>query len=450
MSSNTERETLSQKDKPDAPSLIKKPQGVDITVVIVCVLLAVFFLLTIISQLVRHFHNPLRTEFALYYEDTESVLFKGVYIRTERQIAPAGFAQYANNPDSVIHYTNKCGAKLSINSVIAVVYSSQAEISNRRRIVELQEQIDTLSEARLFVGASTVETQSSAQIEAFSGQLSDTHLRILRDISTGNFEGAVSHKNSYLGLQGKINAARGFTDSVGLDERISALRAQKSHLESLLNSPIQEIRVPEAGYFAGIADGYESALRFADARSITREQVEDIIANPALAVADNVAGRIIDDYKWRMAALIETDKVRGISQGATVNLRIGTFPQAVPAVVIHVENQGDGVTLFVFESELLNEEFVKKRVASVRLLLDDFAGIRLPQSAVTFRINEAGESERGVYVKNGSVIVFRRINLLRSEEEFVIVENTDRAGWLRLYDEVVVSGRSLYDGKIVS
>jgi putative membrane fusion protein len=328
-----------------------------------------------------------------------------------------------------------------------VVYPSQDEINTRKKIAELNEQIATLSEARLFVGASEV-VQSNAQIEAFSGQLSDTHLQILRSIASGDFERASAFKNDYLSLQGKINAVRGHDVGESLELRIGQLKSQVTLLEASLKGAVREIRVNEAGYFVNNADGYESVLRFDDALDVTREQVEGIIDNPSLAVGSNVAGKIIDCYKWRMAAIVDTDKTRGISKGNTVKLRIGTFPRTVQAQVISVDVHGDGTTLFVFECEYLDEEFVKKRVASVRLLLNDYSGIRIPQNAVVFRDTD-GESVRGVYVKNGAEIVFRRVNMLRSDDDFLIVENTDKPGWLRLYDEIVVSGDNLYDGKIV-
>jgi putative membrane fusion protein len=435
-------------------TIVKKPRrtGPTITVIVVMFLLIVFFLLAVSSQLIRIFYNPLRTEFALYYEDTESVLFKGVYIRNEQQVTLEGFAEIANNPAAgVIYYTNKCGAKLQTNSVIAVVYPNQDEINNRRRITELQEQIDTLSEAKLFVGATIDgDSHSNAQIEAFTGQLSDTHLQILRNIGNGNFEQASGFKNTYLGLQGKINATRGTAEGFGLDERINELEIRKALLEGALRGSIRQLQVSEPGYFVSNADGYEDILRFDNALDITAEKIEDIINNPTLPIGANVAGKTIDHYIWRMAALVPTERTRGVSQGSTVRLRIGTYPRVVSAQIVRSQDQGDGNTLFVFESELLVEEFVKKRVASVRLLLDDYIGIRLPQSAVAFRTNEEGEREQGVFVRNGSVLVFRRIELLRSEDGFVIVaDTTGRRGWLQLYDEVVVRGRDLYDGKIV-
>jgi putative membrane fusion protein len=394
----------------------------------------------LVSQLVNRFYKPIRTETALFYEDTESLVFKGVYIRNEHQVISEAFASVANS--GVIAYTNKCGAKLSIDTVIAVVYPNEEEIYTRRKIAELKEQIETLSEADAFA-ISDGNTQDNAQIEAFMGQLSDTHLRILQSISVGNYGEVSSFNNEYLSLQSKIHVIRG--EATGFSRRITELQSEVNSLERELSVSRQELTVPEPGYFVSNADGYEAVLRFDEALSITREKFENVIANPMLQVNDNVAGKVIDDYKWRMAALIPTARTRTVSEGSTVSLRVGAYPRTVTALVVSAVDQEDGDTLFVFECELLNEEFVKKRVAGVRLLLDDYSGIRLPQSAVTF--NEA--DERGVYVKNGSAIVFRRINMLRSEEGFVIVEISQEQGFLRLFDEVVVSGRNLYDGKII-
>jgi hypothetical protein len=36
-----------------------------------------------------------------------------------------------------------------------------------------------------------------------------------------------------------------------------------------------------------------------------------------------------------------------------------------------------------------------------------------------------------------------------SDEDFIIVEVMEEPGFLRLFDEVVISGTELYDGKIV-
>ena len=429
----------------------KKARGYTITVAVVGVLFVTFFLLTFVSQLVNRFYKPLRTEFALYYEDVDSVLFKGVFIRNERQITPDGFAGFVNNPSyGVVSYTNRCGAKLSIDSVIAVVYSDELQIANRKKIEQLQEQIDALVDSERFIGMqSEGEVQSDAQIGAFAELLADSHLQILKSISEGDYEKASSYKNEYLSLRGKIDASRKTAEEIvsgtGLEERIDQLQHQKRQLEGTLRSSLQEVRTSEPGYFVNNADGYESVLTFDNALDVSGEFIRSVIDNPTLSVNPNVAGKLIDGYRWRMAAIVPTDRTMGIFVGSSVNLRIGTYSRTVSAEVKVSNVLGDGTTLLVFECELLAEEFVTKRVSSVRLLLDDYSGIRIPQSAVRFD----EEGVRGVYIRNGSVLEFRKINMLRSEEDFVIVENTERPGYLRIYDEVVVSGKNLYDGKVV-
>jgi hypothetical protein len=63
-------------------------------------------------------------------------------------------------------------------------------------------------------------------------------------------------------------------------------------------------------------------------------------------------------------------------------------------------------------------------------------------------INEDGE--QGVFVQRGAALHFRRIEPIVIESTFFLVEDTtDVPGFISLYDQIVVRGRDLYDGKIV-
>ncbi|MBO4734387.1 MAG: hypothetical protein J5662_07920, partial [Clostridia bacterium] len=59
----------------------------------------------------------------------------------------------------------------------------------------------------------------------------------------------------------------------------------------------------------------------------------------------------------------------------------------------------------------------------------------------------------GVFTVSGLQLKFVRVNVIYTGEDFIICEqefpkdNNTRV--LRLYDEVVVKGRGLYDGKII-
>ena len=58
--------------------------------------------------------------------------------------------------------------------------------------------------------------------------------------------------------------------------------------------------------------------------------------------------------------------------------------------------------------------------------------------------------QAGVYIRSGNVVAFRKIEQEYSEPaDYVICKETDESGWLHLYDDVIVGGRGLYDGKII-
>jgi len=393
-------------------------------------LIGAFFLITIVSQIVMAFYAPLKTETALYYDSVEDVRFKGVYIRGERRIG-------GGSQNGIVAYTNKDGSKLAIDSVIAEIYSSKEDIFAQQRIAELEAQIKSLSDAKAFEGT------DNSQLDSFLGQLADKHLQILNAIDAGDFDKAAKLEGDYLGIQSKISVVKGV--SSGYEAKITELESEINKLRASIKPP-SDMRIPEPGYFVSTADGYEDILTYDGALSLTKAEIEDIIKKPSLEIPADTIGKIIGDYKWRMAAVLDTAKTHGIYEGGKVNLLIGAYPGEVKVTVNSAKDLKDGTTLYIFDCDLLVDEFVRKRVTSVRILLDDHSGIRVSQSAIRF--NEAGE--RGVFILNGSVVEFRKINLVHTEADYVIAEIIGQPGYLKLYDKVIVSGKDLYDGKIVS
>ncbi len=106
----------------------------------------------------------------------------------------------------------------------------------------------------------------------------------------------------------------------------------------------------------------------------------------------------------------------------------------------------------------------------MRLNIRSYKGVRVSQRAVHFETrtktvkNEDGEETevtrqvRGVYVMHGSEIQFVEILPVFSNSSYVICklelseqeqEDLMTSDTISLYDEVVVGGTDLYDGKIV-
>mgnify|MGYP006976170795 FL=1 len=99
--------------------------------------------------------------------------------------------------------------------------------------------------------------------------------------------------------------------------------------------------------------------------------------------------------------------------------------------------------------------------------MDETTGLRIPIEAVHYLKEDGTESETqgenyipGVYVKYGNLARFCKIDPVDSahplvtDGDYCIVmpsstDKTETISEVRLYDEIIVSGQNLYDGKLL-
>ena len=408
-----------------------KGKQTPVTTRIVWGLVLLFLLVTIISQLVIHFYNPLKIEYAELYSSSSFVQLTGVYVRNERLV------NY--NGGGVVSFVHDDGEKLAKNSVIAKIYSSSSDLAIQAEIDALEEQIAVLKDAESLVGS------DNSQLAAFSNQIYENHNRMLQYIAAGDYKSAADMKSEYLNLQSKRLIVRG--DEADYSAKISELQEQIRTLKSQISAKPQDLLLNETGYFVSNADGYENVLNYDSIGKLTEEQIGEIIKNPQKEVSANAIGKIVSDYRWKMVSVIESSKAKNVYEGAKVRLRIGTSAQEVTVTVEKItQNQQTGNSILVFSCDRLNSGLVAGRTVQFKLLFDDYKGIRIPSEAIRF--NEEGEA--GVFVKVGVEIVFKKIEVVVNEGDYAIVEDTtEKNGYLSLYDMVVVEGTDLYDGKII-
>ena len=148
-----------------------------------------------------------------------------------------------------------------------------------------------------------------------------------------------------------------------------------------------------------------------------------------------------------MAAVLDTVRLGTIFEGAQVTLRIGSSNQKVKAEIVSLKRGEDKRSVAVFKCDMFLADFIGSRVEQARLLLDDHEGIMIPNAALR---TGGEEGTVGVYIRDGIVVRFRKIKQILSEDEYTLVEDTSGLdGYLALYDNIIVEGRDLYDGKII-
>lgn len=406
-----------------------------VTIKIIYGLMIVFLIITIISQIVIRFYNPVKTEVAESYTTSSYIAFDGVYVRQEQLVRYDG--------TGVISYMHDNGEKLAKSSVIAKIYRNNSDLQIQQQIEQLTEQISILQDAESFVGA------DNSQLEAFSNQIYEKHSNVISFIENGDYAGAADLKSDYLNLFSKKQIVKGVEDSYA--NKITELNAQIESLQRRITSEPQNLTIQdtigETGFFVSTADGYENILSYDSMTSLSEEQINEIIKNPTRNVDSNVIGKVIDNYKWKLIGIINTEKIQSVFTGKSVTLMVGSAARMINATIESIEKLDSGNSIVIFSCDNLSADFVSGRTAQFKLMQQNYSGIRISSSAVRFDENE----QMGVYVKTGVEITFKYVDKIIDEGDYIIVrDTTDESGYLSMYDNVVVEGKDIYDGKIVS
>lgn len=303
----------------------------------------------------------------------------------------------------------------------------------------------------------------------------------------------------YLGLLhaangGDLSAVSGFAgqmlDSIGRYGILTggsvgagSVTALKEEQQALLAglSPVSTFTTDRSGHFYHGVDGYESVFPYDKAMSMTPAEFRAMASSPASsAVAEGSAGavgKMVYSPLWYAAAYVPLDDPsvevfqQGIATGVTYRMTCGDSAETEISLTIErMEPDGEGV-LLVFSSQDMPAGFIFSRMLRVETVARTVGGYRIPAEAlVTLRSDATDEDTTGVYILAGGVVEFRKVRIRVRRDGYVIAETYEEVqalldtytdeqygaatadGWsyLRLNDNIIVSGNELYEGKMIS
>lgn len=395
----------------------------------IIVVLSLFVITVFIGQAFFAGGEKISTETVNRYDLDVEIPFEGVYMRDEVPIY--------DNRSGVLGYECEDGSKVGKSTVVARRYQSESDVQFRREIERIRAKIDVLTGAEKLVGT------DSSQMDAITAQVNESHSALINDILNGDFNAAENEKDNLLEAMCKREIS--LNESKGYSERKQQLNNEISRLTSMLHGEVVDVQAGGVGYFVSGIDGYESEIGFSDIDKMTKEKIYEILADPKKGGSANAVGKLIDGYRWRVAAVLDTEKLRGIYEGGSVTLRVGSSSQLLSAEVVSVKDCGGGQSVYVFECDKLNSSVASGRTANFKVVINSYGGLRVPRKALRF--NE--ENEQGVFILRGQSIVFKKVNVVYWGEDYVICSQESGTEYLMLYDEIVTEGKDLYDGKVV-
>lgn len=379
--------------------------------------LGIFILLTVGSQVVLSFKSDYNIETAVSYVAVDRTSFDAVFLRNEYVI------QGGNN--GVISYPFPDGNKFSKNSVVAYVYKSERDTELGKKVEELEEELASLKK---ITGPGTV---AAAKPEGISELIKQRYRDSVYYATKGDYSKLTDERQSlseYMNIMALITEKED-----GFDEAITALETEIEMLKKKINPPVSEIVTDYSGYFVSNTDGYEDILTPESYKNLSADDIKKIISNSDTTSSAGV-GKIIEGYKWRIVGIIDNSS-KLYQKEMSVSLTFASCQDEITAKITDIiPTDIPTESIIVLESEKLIEGLVRHRVEKVEMVSNSYEGIYVPRKAIRFN----AKGEKGVYVKLGQGIVFKKVDVIYEGEDYLLSANKGDAEYVLLYDDIIV------------
>ena len=391
----------------------------------VILLIAVFA----VHQAVSSLYKPVKTETAVFSDMSDGLNITGIIIRNETLVSAGD--------SGVLHFIIGDGNRVAKDGVIANIYDSESASIILERIDSVNGKIADIEEMLSY------NNLEAADLDIINAKVHQNLNNLIICGGNGNYDAFSDKSDELLSAYNRRQAAMG--ETADFSAQLTALKAEKDQLAASLPAAKGTLRAEKSGYFVSKADGYETVLTCENPESITPEYLNGIKAE---TVGENTVGKIVSDYEWYIAAEVSVNESLNFKEGdaLTIYTSVKSYPK-LPVTVKKInisESSGGAVVLFACND--MNSELASMRTGPMTVVKKEYSGLKVPTSA-----RRVVDSKLGVYVLTGMQVKFVEVKVLFTDGDYMICEKqTSDGNVLRLYDEVIVKGKNLYDGKIIS
>ncbi len=413
-------------------------------------------------HMVRGFTSEVEAE-PTYLDTFDEVASFEAYILRREHVVRAG-------ADGIVNYLVRDGEKVAIGDSLADICRS-GSTTVRERISEIDETIKELE--KIDSGAAHSSTSDAVNIEA---GIREILYSLSGSVSDNDIGAAISEAGR---MKAELNRHAIVTGKLeGFSDRIEELREERRALSAKLTDVAKTVMSDESAYFYYDVDGYESAFSFDDIDALTLDEIYAMTEAQPTSPGSDAIGKLVTDYMWYIA--VPTDRASTVyfTEGEQYDVNFGSADTKLPMTLrsVKAETSDAGRAALIFECSVLPDDFEFTRMQPVSVTVRSYTGYRVPLSAVRV-VNYGGEDVTGVYILYGSVVYFRRVEIVLSQDGYALCDSeagvpeagddydpfegqdtrpppetsaADSVPYLSLYDMVITSARGLYDGKIVA
>ncbi|MEE1319692.1 MAG: HlyD family efflux transporter periplasmic adaptor subunit [Ruminococcus sp.] len=395
--------------------------------------------------------NMYPTENAVQVTVTDKIFTNAFIIRDETILS--------NNTSGVLSYSYSDGEQVEAEGEIAKIYENENDALAQTTADALEEKMEALqnlkkNQATSAVGIDTINSSINNILISYITSVNNRDIGTVMN-NSGKLVNSINQRQIYTGK------------NADFDIEIANLQSQIDELRNSSGSSIGSIKTDKAGYFLEYCDGYESSIKYSDIDRLKLGDLKNVKRNN---VQSNVAGKIISSLNWYIACEVTADEATSLSlwdSNVTV-LFSNAASDSVPASIYRIHQETpDSSALVIFKCDYMDNNLIETRQEPIEIGLGTYTGLRVSKKALyddivtntVYDENDKPHTEtkkvQGVYVLYGSEIQFKQVSILYADEDYVICDPSPDEGILfngetiSMYDQVILKGDDLYDGKVI-
>lgn len=275
-----------------------------------------------------------------------------------------------------------------------------------------------------------------------------------------------------------------------LQEIISKLRSELSGFSALKPSYVY---AKSTGYYLNETDGFENVIPYKDVLNVNADSVKKALSRE-VEKSDGYVGKIVNKFNWYIVCSVTMKDIENLKIGGHVtvafkNSSVGSERMTVKAINVTDNNN----VALVLESNSVNSKAFSLRREDIKIITDTVYGYAIDKDAL-----RTVNGTLGVYVLKGRIVDFRYIDVIYTGDDYVLVrtyedelsksleneedeeaqdnkaklkksrrlrEESDilinsegnneisdysiEGDYIRLYDEVIVNGKNIYEGQLI-
>ena len=435
-------------DTPETPRRAPKVLTALASIVLVFLLLAAVY---VFYQAGHVLFPPNTYETALLATVSDTVDAEGVLLFNETYVSGGG----------TLGYLVADGERVSAGTAVAEVYSDANQATLRQQLTQISDQIDLLQKS---------QNTSATQLDTMRKERSSALYDLMDALDKGEYDETAQGTEDYILAQNKLWVITGeVTDFSG---QIAALADQAASVQAQLGTPTQ-ITAPQTGYFIRANSTGRLNAGAADILALSATDLKAYAESSPAITLDGRAGKVVLGFAWQYVGVCsakEGEKLLG-QDGKPLRRSVqikfpGQVETPLKATVSEVTiDEASGLARFVLNCETINGDVLRLNAADAQVIVGETTGLRVPAAAVHYLKEDGTEAETqgenyvpGVYVKYGNLARFCKIDPvdddhpLVTDGDYILVLPSGTANsvsQVRLYDEIIVSGQNLYDGKLL-